>query len=516
VSHSTAELETRVAAALRAEADGVLPEDGSLDIIRRRGRAARQRRRVAAAGVSAVAVLAVAVAVPLLRDDDGDRVSTEGGTSTTTSTAPPDTTAPSVVDTPDDVATPSELDQALWPDPAGGELFTDPVEAARSFVTAVTGAPDPPMGEFAAAPPDGGVVALYRVAEDGSPMDRVAADISLRRLDGEHWFVTMATSLDVRLGSPAAGEQVSSPLAVTGEGHGFEGTIVVQLRERSPAATLLGDDIAIAGAGEALEPFTISLPFEGATARIGILIASDTSGADVSVPAFAAVPVRLAGASGGSTPGPTPAEPTAPSDAGYEFPQVPLWPFRTQADADQWLATADEGHSPWHGDAAETAQSFTMGFLGFSEIDQVTSQDVRADEAWIGVGFRGESVPVTAAVIHLRRFGPSPDAPWEVVGTRDAELTLDTPRYGSTVASPVSVGGTVVGAEGSLTVEVRQLSSPQPLGQVTDIAVTPSTTEWEAAVPYAGATDPALTIVVRLRSDVRDPARFAITAIRPG
>jgi hypothetical protein len=60
----------------------------------------------------------------------------------------------------------------------------------------------------------------------------------------------------------------------------------------------------------------------------------------------------------------------------------------------------------------------------------VTSTDVQADEAWIGVGYPTEGGrAATAAVIHLVRFGPSPDAPWEVVGTRDSTLTLDVPRF---------------------------------------------------------------------------------------
>jgi Immunoglobulin-like domain of bacterial spore germination len=511
MSRSTDELETRVAAALRAEADEVLPEDGSLSVIRRRGHAARQRRRLAAAGVGAAAVVALAVAVPLLRDDDGAQVSTEGVTSTTGTTAPSDTTAPPVVEPPE-TGTPSELDQAMWPDPAGGELFADPVDAARSFVTAITGVTDPPLSDFSAVPPDGGVVALYRVAEDGSPMDRIATEISLRRLDGEHWFVTLATSTDVRIDSPAAGAEVASPLAVTGAGRGFEGTIVVRLLDRTTAAAQLGENNAIAGAGEALEPFTIRLPFEGATAPIGILVASDTSGFDLGVPGFAAVPVRLDAASGGP-PGTT----VPPSDPGYEFPQAPLWPFRTQAEADQWLATADQGHSPWHADAAATAQFFTMNYLGFAELDQVTSEDVRADEAWIGVGYRRDDGRLaTSAVIHLRRFGPSSDAPWEVVGTRDTVITLDTPEYGSTVTFPIRVGGTITGVDENVHVQVRQQSSPEP---IIDTCCAPAGGErarWQMTIGFTGVTDPALTVVAWSGGHVQDVEIFAITAVRPG
>lgn len=522
MSTPTDELERRVATALRAEVDHVSPSDGSLGTIRGRVRAARQRRRLVAAGVGTAAVLVAAVAVPLLRGDDRDRVSTGNDTAPTT-TAPdttttvPDTTATTAAPAPPSV----DYSQAVWPDPAG-QLFTDPVAAARSFVTEVVGIDDPPLSDFVEGPqPGGGTVAVYRVTEDGTPTDRVASDISLRQLDGEHWFVTLATSVDVRIESPVPGDAVPSPFAVTGQGHGYEGTILVQLHDRGNTDISLVDSfVTTAGSGEALEPFTAELGYDDVPSPAGIVLAMDTSGADVAVPAFSAIPVRLSeidgGSGGGSQTGTgAPSGTEAPTDGSYEFPQAPLWPFRTQAEADAWLAAADQGHQPWHADAEATALAFTQGFLGFTEIDRVTSADVRADEAWIGVGFHGEAVEVTAAVVHLRRFGPSPDAPWEVVGTRDTALTLDTPDYGSTATSPLTVGGAVTDAEGSLTVAVRQPSSAQPLGEVQGVAVAPETTRWRATASYTGATDPALTVVVSLRSDVRDVARFAITAVRP-
>ncbi len=73
---------------------------------------------------------------------------------------------------------------------------------------------------------------------------------------------------------------------------------------------------------------------------------------------------------------------------GFELGSQPLWPFRTYAEAEDWRAAAAEGHQPWHADAEETAALFTTSFLGFTEIDEITSTDVRADEAWIGVGYR--------------------------------------------------------------------------------------------------------------------------------
>jgi Immunoglobulin-like domain of bacterial spore germination len=515
MTNPTEELESRVSAVLRAEVGGVRPGDDSLDVIRGRARVARQRRRMLGAGLSAAAVLAAAVAVPLLRDDDRDRVST--GSDTAPTTAVPDTTAPDITPTTGAPVTPAvDYSQAVWPDPSG-ELFTDPVEAASSFMLEVMGVDIAPLSDFVPGQQDGGgTIDVYQLTENGSPSDRVASTISLRRLDGEHWFVTLATSTDVRIGVPAPGDEVSFPLAVGGEARGYEATIMVQLLARASGAPVLTEAVAMAGSAEALEPFEVQLAEIGTPPTSGgIVIASATSGADTAVPPFAAVPVVLDNAAGAGSGNSGSGGGVVPADGDYEFPAPALWPFRTQAEADAWLAQADEGHSPWHADAEATALAFTQGFLGFADIDLVTSRDVRADEAWIGVGFQGEDATVTAAVVHLRRFGPSSDAPWEVVGTRDTDLTLDRPDYGSTVSSPVVVGGSVTGLEGSLTVSVRQVSAPEPLGGVADLVITPQTSAWDAEIPYAGATDPALTIVVSLRSDAREAARFAITAVRP-
>jgi Immunoglobulin-like domain of bacterial spore germination len=504
-----ADIEDRVSAALRGEADRVSPQDHSLEAIRHRTAVARRRRRMMLSGVGAAALVAAAVAVPLLGRDDDKVTTADDRASTTTTTTEPDTTTSTTVPPPAP-ATPV-LDQALWPDPAG-ELFTDPVAAVRSFVQAVIGVDDPPLSEFRATEPGAGEVDLFRVTEDGRTMDRVASTISVRQLDGEHWFVTMASSSDVQIATPEPGAEVTSLVAVTGQGHGFEATIVVSLRARTARAEVLANAVTNGGAGEALEPYSARLSFTDAPTPVGMVIASDTSGASVSVPGFSAVLVRLPEPGDGSPGGGT----STPVGPGHEFGSQPLWPFRTQAEADAWLATASEGHSPWHADAAATALAFTNGYLGFTEIDLVTSSDVRDDEAWIGVGY---SVPsgqmATAAVIHLVRFGPDPDTPWEVVGTRDTALTLDVPSYGSSVSSPITVGGTITGVDENLRVQVRQPSSPAPIGESCCLPAGGDGLPWETTVSYAGATDPALTIVVSTGGHVQGVEIFAITGVHP-
>ncbi|MBB4911016.1 hypothetical protein [Actinophytocola algeriensis] len=211
-----------------------------------------------------------------------------------------------------------------------------------------------------------------------------------------------------------------------------------------------------------------------------------------------------------------PTDTTTTTTAEREFAYQPLWPF---ADADEAAAWQDSyrtsGHQPWHLDAEETAVAFTTGYLGFAEIDQALSSDVDGDEAWVTVGYAVEqSDPGPAAVVHLARIGTGDDAPWEVVGTRDTTLTLTEPRYGTTITTPVTVGGQVTGIDESIRVQVRKLSGV--LGESCCLAAGGENTPWTTAVSYEGADSAPLTIVASTGGHVADVERFAITGVRHG
>ncbi|HWD78323.1 MAG TPA: hypothetical protein VG497_05570, partial [Kribbella sp.] len=125
-----------------------------------------------------------------------------------------------------------------------------------------------------------------------------------------------------------------------------------------------------------------------------------------------------------ATPKPTTTPTSTPIRRTFRY--QPLWPFTSEAAAAVWQqGYRSGGKQPWHLDAAQTALSFTNGFLQFDEIDLVVSSSVKADEALVSVGYRADkNPPSVAAVIHLARLGQGDDAPWEVVGTRDTSLTL--------------------------------------------------------------------------------------------
>ena len=167
--------------------------------------------------------------------------------------------------------------------------------------------------------------------------------------------------------------------------------------------------------------------------------------------ATAPVPTASAPVSTATAPVPTAsAIPVLPDTEGTGGSQAPapvataqwLWPFADPADAARWQQDYRQGgHQPWHLDVAATALGFA-GHLGDGEVDKVVRSTVDGQEAYVAVGATLPNGGVhTAADVHLVRMGTGADAPWEAVGTRDSTLTLDRPGYGSTVASPMTVGG---------------------------------------------------------------------------
>ena len=198
------------------------------------------------------------------------------------------------------------------------------------------------------------------------------------------------------------------------------------------------------------------------------------------------------------------------------FAHQPLWPFATTRDVMRWQAAHRSGGTqPWHLDAGATALAFVQGYLGFHELDRVTSTELSGPDAWIGVGQeRPNGGTGTAAVVHLARWGAGPDAPWEVAGTRDTTLTLDTPAYGALARSPLTVGGLITGVDENLRVQVRRPGSETPLGEACCLPAGGRGTRWSTTVRFAGAAGETMTVVVSTGGHVAAVERFAVTGVR--
>ncbi len=247
-----------------------------------------------------------------------------------------------------------------------------------------------------------------------------------------------------------------------------------------------------------------------------------TSGTSATGASSAASPTSVtAGAPTPTTSAPTPttsaSTPTASASASRPASSslVPLWPFTTVVQAAQWQAAyRSGGHQPWHLDAGFIALAFARGHLGYADVDRVTSRSIHGGDARIGVGWQvSGSRTGTAAVLHLITLGSGSDAPWVVVGSDDTTLTLDVPRYGSTVASPVRVGGRITGVDESLRVIVVNPASER-LFTSAGLPAGGERTPWSTVVRFSAPRGTVLTIAVSAGGHVKAVERFAVTAVR--
>lgn len=224
-------------------------------------------------------------------------------------------------------------------------------------------------------------------------------------------------------------------------------------------------------------------------------------------------PVTSSATAPSATPSATPSVTPSAAPAPAEFAYQPLWPFTDTAGVRAWQdAYRTGGHQPWHLDAGMTALSFAGSYLGFTGIDRVVGTPTGSgNETWVAVGLAlPDGRDSTAAVVHLARWGTGTDAPWEVAGTRDTTLTLDTPRYGSTATSPLTVGGLVSGVDESL--RVRVVGPAGPVGETCCLPAGGERTRWSTTLRPAAAHG-TLTVVVSTGGHVAEVERFAVTGI---
>jgi hypothetical protein len=198
--------------------------------------------------------------------------------------------------------------------------------------------------------------------------------------------------------------------------------------------------------------------------------------------------------------------------SGYQ----PLYPFRSLQEAAAWEAAyRARGAQPWHLDPGQTALSFA-GFLGYRDVTTVFGVRTDSTGAHVTLGFPNPNgAPVISAVVHLRRFGTGTTAPWEVVGTDDtSNFSLTTPRYGTTVKSPLPVGGAILGVDENIKVQVLELSSQTPLGVFCCQPAGNTGAPWGATVTFGGATDDVLIVSASTGGHLATVERFAVTGAR--
>lgn len=196
----------------------------------------------------------------------------------------------------------------------------------------------------------------------------------------------------------------------------------------------------------------------------------------------------------------------------------PLFPFANLAHAQAWQrAYAARGHEPWHLSPELTAVAFSQEYLGFSGVNKVAGQSVSQGDARVAVGLTLPDGRVSpAAIVRLVKYGSGNNAPWEVVGTDDTTLTLDTPVNGATVASPVKVAATVTGVDEYLRAEAHTLGAGQPSGTFCCQPAGSRANPWPLTVPFQANSGQVVTIVVHTGGHVAPTERFAVRGFRAG
>jgi hypothetical protein len=243
------------------------------------------RRRLALAA----AVLALGLAA--CGGDDEDVVAETG--EAPTAEAPASTTASTAATTTSTTAVGLEQ-PALWP--AADVTFATPEEAAGDFVREVLGV-EPTLGPFQQGDARSGEIALLSPGEGGGGGTAVPrGTLLLRRLGADDgWFVIAVTSDVQSIASPQAGAQVpAGPLTVQASGRGFEGTVVVSVREAGESGDPLDQVVAQGGSLAEPAPFTASLDLTGARpGEVVILLLQGGVGLETDPGDVAAIPLVI-------------------------------------------------------------------------------------------------------------------------------------------------------------------------------------------------------------------------------
>jgi len=177
---------------------------------------------------------------------------------------------------------------ALWPPPESAT--DDPLRAARSFVEEYIGVEDPALGQFAEKGAGAGEVDVHRRGEDGRRLAAVVSTLLLRQVEG-NWLVESARSAEVKVVTPAAGAEITSPVRIAGRGRGFEGNVVLEVREQYAVEPLAQKPVTAGSFGQ-LEPFSARLAFDSGGTETGAIVATTGSGI-AAADGFAAFPVRF-------------------------------------------------------------------------------------------------------------------------------------------------------------------------------------------------------------------------------
>jgi hypothetical protein len=116
--------------------------------------------------------------------------------------------------------------------------------------------------------------------------------ILVRQLgDDDGWSILGAATSNIEVTTPAAGEEISSPVHVAGRAWAFEGTVEVEVRADGEVGAIGAGYVT--GGGDAMRPFAGDIAFETPGAPAGALVLLTRSAEDGRVWEAAVLRVRL-------------------------------------------------------------------------------------------------------------------------------------------------------------------------------------------------------------------------------
>lgn len=341
--------------ALRNEADRYDPADDGWAGISAGVRVARRRRRIQGGVLGGLAVSGLALAIGLTAGGGGTDVDagrellpaatapeeTEGSAPTSavpTTEAPttvPATTPPATAPT-TTVPRPAGPFPGIWPFASrtavddsddGDTRFGDPGTTAAAFARDYVGMLDPAVGEAKAS--DGGTVGVEvrPRGEDGDPVPDggPSSVVTLRSYEtaggATVWTVVSAASPNLVVDEPAPGDVVGDVVRVRGQGTGYEGSVVAEVRQDGmELGSSLGEAVGITGSVGELGPLSLDVSIDDPSEPGGALLVTTDTGLDgVGVPEFTVVRLTFGGAAPRPAPGPAPS--TGPTDCRVAPPE---------------------------------------------------------------------------------------------------------------------------------------------------------------------------------------------------
>ena len=294
---------------MRGAADTVMPSGDGLSRIQQRvaGRRARLRwMRPAMALGSAALVGLVAVGTYAAVHGGGTAtvktpIATQPASVTPTTQPTPTQSTPAapVVAFPKHAIFPfvSASDERAWEQgvaDASGDWHGDAQAVATSWVSNILQVPSLHVTRTVSTPTKVDVV-MGRDQTDGSSTRAIVVTTVHLVKYGKAWVVTGATddSRQLRIGSPAAGSKVSSPVVASGPGGGVDRAASVQVRDATTPASYGEGHTGTFG----VQGWSADVSFSSPTSPVGVLLVVEASSADGLPSRVAAEQVRFGASS---------------------------------------------------------------------------------------------------------------------------------------------------------------------------------------------------------------------------